>query len=89
MRGIKRKYILYPAATWVHKNHTKLLDAVKKIRDEGLDFDLVCTGNKMRHYKVILKKIEKKDVPAVPTDILMIKDNPIEIPRMEKLKTQP
>ncbi len=62
---LKRKYILYPAATWVHKNHTKLLDAVKKIRDDGLEFDLVCTGNKMGHYKIILKKIEELKLPEV------------------------
>jgi len=57
--ALKRKYILYPAATWVHKNHTKLLEAVKIIKDEGLEIDLVCTGNKTAHYKTILKKIEE------------------------------
>lgn len=56
---LKRKYILYPAATWAHKNHTKLLEAVKINIDEGLEFDLVCTGNKTAHYKTILKKIEE------------------------------
>jgi len=56
---LKEKYILYPAATWIHKNHTKLLEAVKKIRDEGLECDLVCTGNKTAHYKTILKKIKE------------------------------
>jgi len=62
---LKRKYILYPAATWVHKNHTKLLEAVKIIKDEGLEFDLVCTGNKTAHYKTILKKIEELMPPEV------------------------
>ena len=56
---LKRKYILYPAATWAHKNHIKLLEAVKKINDEGLEFDLICTGNKTAHYNTILKRIEE------------------------------
>ena len=62
---IKRKYILYPAATWAHKNHIKLLEAAKKIKDEGLEFDLVCTGNKMAHYKTIFKKIEELKLAEV------------------------
>jgi glycosyltransferase involved in cell wall biosynthesis len=56
---LKRKYILYPAATWVHKNHIKLIEAVKKIKDDGLEFNLICTGNKTVHYKLIFKKIEE------------------------------
>jgi len=56
---IKRKYILYPAATWEHKNHLKLIEALKKINDDGLEFDLICTGNKTAHYKIIFKKIEE------------------------------
>ena len=62
---LKRKYILYPAATWAHKNHIKLLEAAKKIKDEGLEFDLVCTGNKMAHYKTIFKKIEELKLAEV------------------------
>jgi len=56
---LKSNYILYPAATWEHKNHKTLLQAVKIIRDEGLEFDLVCTGKKMAYYKTILKKVEE------------------------------
>lgn len=57
--NLKRKYILYPAATWAHKNHSKLLEAVKKIRDEDLEFDLICTGHKTAHYKILVKKLEE------------------------------
>jgi len=63
--GLKRKYILYPAATWVHKNHIKLLEVVKIIKDEGLEYDLVCTGRKMAYYKTILKKIEELKLPKI------------------------
>ena len=37
---ISRNYILYPAATWEHKNHLTLLEVVKRIRDEGVDIEL-------------------------------------------------
>jgi len=57
--NLKKKYILYPAATWEHKNHLTLLDAVKKIRNEGLDYELVCTGNKTKYFSTIAKKIKE------------------------------
>lgn len=56
---IGSKYILYPAATWEHKNHLSLLKAVKQIRDEGLDIALVCTGNQTKYYETIHKRIEE------------------------------
>ncbi len=56
---LKNKYVLYPAATWEHKNHKTLLEAMKIIRDEGLKYDLVCTGKKMAYFKTIIKKVEK------------------------------
>jgi len=56
--NLKKKFILYPAATWEHKNHLTLLDAVKKIRDKGLDYELVCTGNKTKYFSILVKKTE-------------------------------
>jgi glycosyltransferase involved in cell wall biosynthesis len=58
--NLKNKYLLYPAATWQHKNHVKLLEAFKIIRDDGLDYDLVCTGKKTAYYNnALLKKNEE------------------------------
>ena len=58
--NLKRKFLLYPAATWQHKNHLKLLAAFKAIRDDGLDYDLVCTGNKTDfYYNTIKNRIEE------------------------------
>lgn len=56
---IEKNYLLYPAATWEHKNHLILLEAVKQIRNEGLEFELVCTGNKTDYYSTIVKRIEE------------------------------
>ena len=57
--NIKKDYLLYPAATWEHKNHITLLEAVKQIRVEGLNIELICTGNKTKYYSIIFKKIER------------------------------
>ena len=60
---LKSNYILYPAATWKHKNHERLLEAFKWIKDSGLNYDLVCTGNRTEFYhKVINKLIEELDI---------------------------
>ena len=55
---IKKNYLLYPAATWRHKNHLALIEAVRKIVDEGVDIGLICTGNKTEFYSTIQQKIE-------------------------------
>lgn len=47
-----RNYVLYPAATWKHKNHLALLKALVKIKSDGnLSFNLICTGAKKQFYK--------------------------------------
>lgn len=39
------RYFCYPAATWPHKNHARLLQAVARLRArEGFDLPLVLTG---------------------------------------------
>lgn len=57
--NLNKIFVLYPAATWEHKNHLTLLDAIKKIRDKGLDYELVCTGNKTKYFSILVKKTEK------------------------------
>jgi glycosyltransferase involved in cell wall biosynthesis len=37
-------YVLYPATTWRHKNHVTLIDALARVRAQGLALDLVLTG---------------------------------------------
>lgn len=44
---LSRPFVLYPAATWEHKNHLGLLKAVAALRDGGLRVDLVCTGRRL------------------------------------------
>ena len=51
--GVKKRYhleqpfALFPAVTWPHKNHLRLLEALAHLRDSrGLTIRLVCTGSK-------------------------------------------
>ena len=44
---IKKPFAFYPAMTWEHKNHLRLLDAIAYLRDnKNLIVNLICTGNK-------------------------------------------
>ncbi len=51
LAAVRRKYhidgpfALYPAMTWAHKNHVRLLEALAHLRDtRGLVVPLICTG---------------------------------------------
>lgn len=57
--GLKKNYLLYPAATWKHKNHITLIKVMRKLRDEAVDINLVCTGNKTDHFKNIQALIDE------------------------------
>ena len=53
---LPKNFAFYPAMTWEHKNHLRLLDALDYLRNrEGLIVNLVCTGNR---YKGFWPKIE-------------------------------
>jgi glycosyltransferase involved in cell wall biosynthesis len=38
------RYLIYPAASWPHKNHRRLFEALALLRRDGLDVPLVLTG---------------------------------------------
>jgi glycosyltransferase involved in cell wall biosynthesis len=43
--ALTEPFCLYPAVTWPHKNHLRLVEAVALLRDEhDLQINLVCTG---------------------------------------------
>lgn len=59
---VKKKYslpdifILYPAATWQHKNHINLFNAIYNLKKTGMIVRLICTGNKTEYFENILSK---------------------------------
>ncbi len=59
----RRPYILYPAMTWEHKNHVRLLEAVALLRErEGLKVNVICTGHKNSFYARIEQRIRELDL---------------------------
>jgi glycosyltransferase involved in cell wall biosynthesis len=57
--SISKKYLLYPAATWLHKNHLRLLEAFKEVQKRIPGLKLICTGNKTDYFKTIENKIKE------------------------------
>lgn len=52
------KYLIYPAGTWPHKNHLRLLDALHLLRQRGhTDIRLVLTGIIQSEHPRVLQKI--------------------------------
>ena len=58
--GVPETYCLLPAATWPHKNHIHLIEAIARLRDEDqLLVNLVCTGHHTPHFSAIREKINQ------------------------------
>jgi glycosyltransferase involved in cell wall biosynthesis len=52
------RFIFYPAQTWLHKNHLRLIDALEILKGQfGLDVPLVCTGHQNSHFGAIERRI--------------------------------
>jgi len=54
----KNKYLFYPAQFWPHKNHIRLVKAIKKLKEQNYDFKMVFTGSDFGNEKYI-KQIVK------------------------------
>lgn len=53
-------FALFPAQTWPHKNHLRLLEAIRLVRDRnGVRLNLVCTGTKNEHWTAIRRQVDK------------------------------
>jgi glycosyltransferase involved in cell wall biosynthesis len=56
--SLPESFLLYPAQTWPHKNHERLLEALASVRDEhGVGIPLVCPGKQTDHYRQIQEVI--------------------------------
>jgi len=55
---LPENFLLYPANTWKHKNHLRLIKAIAEARERyNVIINLVCTGHKNEHYSEIEKLI--------------------------------
>jgi glycosyltransferase involved in cell wall biosynthesis len=58
--GLPDAFAYYPAQTFVHKNHLRLLEAVALLRARhGVEVPLVCSGRLNDHYPEIEKSIRR------------------------------
>jgi glycosyltransferase involved in cell wall biosynthesis len=56
--GLPAQFALYPALTYQHKNHIRLLEAVAALRDRhGLNVHVVCPGQQKLHWSAIKKRL--------------------------------
>lgn len=52
-------FMLYPAMTWAHKNHIRLIEAIALLRDRyALRVHLVCSGAQNEHFGAIERAIK-------------------------------
>ncbi|MFW6155130.1 MAG: glycosyltransferase family 4 protein [Planctomycetota bacterium] len=56
---VGRPFLFYPAATWPHKNHEALLQALATLRREGGEYALVLAGQRTGRWKRIRKDIRR------------------------------
>jgi glycosyltransferase involved in cell wall biosynthesis len=57
--GLPDAFALYPAQTFAHKNHVKLLEAIASLRDSGLEIPLVCVGGQDSNYERLSRRIDE------------------------------
>lgn len=55
----KGKYLFYPAQFWAHKNHIRLVKAMKKLKEQGSNLKFVFTGSAFGNQEYIKDKIEE------------------------------
>jgi glycosyltransferase involved in cell wall biosynthesis len=57
------EFLFYPAQLWPHKNHLRLLEALKMIRDRsGIEIPLVLTGGAFKAAPAIFNYIKQHDM---------------------------
>jgi glycosyltransferase involved in cell wall biosynthesis len=55
--GLPERYFFYPAQFWEHKNHIRLLEAVARLKAEGIPAKLVLCGAPKNNYARVLSRI--------------------------------
>ena len=61
------KYLFYPAQFWAHKNHIRLLKAMKELKNDG--FKMVFTGSNKGNTDYINQKIKEFDLENIVINI--------------------
>jgi glycosyltransferase involved in cell wall biosynthesis len=98
--GLPDRYALYPAQTWPHKNHVRLLEALARLREErGLVVPLVGSGLQNAHFATIAaaaRELRLDDqlvwtgfVPAVDLQAMFLEAHAVVIPTLFEAASGP
>jgi glycosyltransferase involved in cell wall biosynthesis len=61
--SLRDKFLFYPAGTWPHKNHIKLLEALAILRKKhGFEEELVLTGIPQNNHRNVLDAVKRLDL---------------------------
>ena len=55
-------FALYPAATYPHKNHQRLIEAMARIRGEEGVIPILCTGIQTQHYPQLAAEVDRLEL---------------------------
>lgn len=73
------KYIFYPAQFWLHKNHKNLLLAMKKLKDHGINVNLVLVGSKKNGYEAVMAMVNQFNLKENVKILGYISDNKMSL----------
>ncbi|MBI3544756.1 MAG: glycosyltransferase family 4 protein [Deltaproteobacteria bacterium] len=51
------RFVFYAAQFWTHKNHVRLVEAIKILKDRGVDVTLVLVGSKKNGFEGVMRRI--------------------------------
>lgn len=64
---LPESFVYFPAQSWPHKNHLRLLQAVSSLRDSGRPLNLVLSGRQNEHWPEISAEIRRLGLEAQVT----------------------
>lgn len=63
--GTRQNFVLYPARGWAHKNHARLLEAVRILRKQIPDIRLVLTGGDLDSLGALPEWVDRRGLVSV------------------------
>jgi glycosyltransferase involved in cell wall biosynthesis len=61
--GLPERFLLYPANTWQHKNHLRLMSALAEAKEKyRIIINIVCTGHRNEHFNEIERLVTQLDI---------------------------
>jgi len=57
-----KKYFLYPAQFWSHKNHIRIIEAIHQLKEEGFDVNVIFTGADKGNQSYLEAETKKRNI---------------------------